>query len=109
MPYQDLPQQRKLAKAKDKKIHSEELIRHVAKVLHLDLKRYIQSMRLRGNDKLNRDLIVYLLWNKGLETNTEIGNRFNMTSSAVSHSVKTFKKKMDRDIQVKKLFNRFNS
>ena len=31
-------------------------------MLQIDLNRYIQSRRLRGNDKLNRDLIVYLLW-----------------------------------------------
>jgi len=109
MPFKDLPQQRKLAKAKDKKIQPEELISKVAKVLQIDLNRYIHSKRLRGIDKMNRDLIVYLLWNNGLETNTEIGDRFNMTSSAVSHSVKAFKKEMNRNRQAQKLFERFNS
>ena len=109
MPHKDLPQQRKLAMARDEKIKPEELINNVSKVLQIDSNKYIQSGRLRGNDKLNRDLIVYLLWNKGLETNTEIGVRFNMTGSAVSHSVKRFKEQMNRDIQAKKLFDRFNS
>ena len=49
----------------------------------------IQSMV----SKFELRLELYLLWNNGLEINTEIGDRFNATDSAVNHSVKVFEKR----------------
>ena len=77
--------------------------------LQVDLNRYIYSKRLRGSDKQNRDLIVYLIWNKGRLTNVEIEKLFGMCYSAVSLSVKSIKKKLDKDKKLKRQLELLNS
>ena len=59
---------------------------------------------MSGIQSMVSTLELYLLWNNGLETNTKIGDRFNMTSSAVSHSVKVFKKRQIGRDKFKKNF-----
>ncbi|MGA9178526.1 MAG: hypothetical protein WBZ05_14890, partial [Desulfobacterales bacterium] len=60
-------------------------------------------------DKHKRDLLVYLFWNKGVMTNEQLGRVFNISHSAVSHSVKVFKEKMINDKKVKNQFDAINS
>jgi hypothetical protein len=48
----------------------------------------------KGADKHKCDLLVYLLWNKGLMSNEQLGRHFNISYSAVSQIVKIFKEKM---------------
>jgi biotin operon repressor len=64
---------------------------------------------LHGIDKHKRDLLVYLLWNKGLMSNEQLGRHFNISYFAVSHSVKIFKEKMINDTKVKNQFDTINS
>ena len=62
----------------------------------------------RGNDGQH----IYLndaLWSKGFMTNEKVGQCFNMSYSAVSHSVKEFKEKMNKDEKVKNEFDEVNS
>jgi hypothetical protein len=42
-------------------------------------------------------------------TNEKIGQLFNVSCSAISHSVKIFKDKMNNDKKVKNEFEKFNS
>ena len=42
-------------------------------------------------DKLNRDLLIYLLWQLGQLTNQQIGEKFGLSYSAVSQRVSNFK------------------
>jgi len=104
-PHKDFPQQRQLAR----NFNSEAFISGIAKALQVDLDRYIHLKRLRGIDKLNRDLMVYLLWNTGRLTNAQIGNLFGMSFSAVSHSVKSCKEKLDQDKNLRQQFEQLNS
>jgi len=41
--------------------------------------------------------------------NEKLGQLFNMSYSAISHCVKTFKEKMNKDKKVKNQFERLNS
>ncbi len=41
--------------------------------LWLNIDKCVQAKGLHGIDKHKRDLIVYLLWNKGLTTNEKLG------------------------------------
>ena len=54
-----------------------------------------------GQNKQNRDLLIYLVWNTGIVTNDAIGKQFGMSYSAVSHSVKLFKEKIGKDRKLK--------
>jgi len=100
-----LPQQRLLAKD----IKLDDLLKKAAKIVQIDIDKCIQAKRLHGIDKYKRDLIVYFLWNKGLMTNEKLGRLFNMSYSAISHSVKIFKEKMKNDKKVKNQFEEINS
>ena len=105
IPHNDLPQQKQLAKD----IKLEDVLKKSAKVVQIDLDKCVQANRLHGIDKHKRDLIVYLLWNKGLMTNEQLGRLFNISHSAISHSVKIFKEKMVNDKEVKNQFDKINS
>jgi len=105
IPHNALPQQKQLAKD----IKLDDLLKESAKVVQIDLDKCVQAKRLRGIDKHKRDLLVYLLWNKGLMTNEQLGRVFNISNSAVSHSVKVFKEKMINDKKVKNQFDKLNS
>ena len=105
IPHNALPQQKQLAKD----IKLDDLLKESAKVVQIDLDKCVQAKRLRGIDKHKRDLLVYLLWNKGLMTNEQLGRVFNISNSAVSHSVKVFKEKMINDKKVKTQFDKLNS
>ena len=105
IPHNALPQQKQLAKD----IKLDDLLKESAKVVQVDLDKCVQAKRLRGIDKHKHDLLVYLLWNKGLMTNEQLGRVFNISNSAVSHSVKVFKEKMINDKKVKNQFDKINS
>ncbi|MBW2239567.1 MAG: transposase [Deltaproteobacteria bacterium] len=105
IPHNDLPQQKYLAKD----IDIDGVLKKSAKVVQIDLDKCVQAKRLHGIDKQKRDLIVYLLWNKGLMTNEHLGRLFNISPSAISHSVKIFKEKMVNDKEVKNQFEKVNS
>jgi len=100
-----LPQQKQLAKD----IKLDDMVKKAAEFVQIDMRLCVQSKRLRGIDKHKRDLIVYSLWNKGLMTNEKLGSFFNISGSAVSHSVKVFQEKMKRDKNVKMQLEKINS
>jgi len=77
IPHNDLPQQKHLAKD----INVEDLLKKSAKIVQIDIDKCVQAKRLHGIDKHKRDLIVYLLWNKGLMTNEKLGRLFNRLCS----------------------------
>jgi REP element-mobilizing transposase RayT len=105
VPHNDVPQQKQLAKD----IKLDDVIKKSAKVVQIDLDKCVQAKRLHGTDKLKRDLIIYFLWNRGLMTNEQLGRLFNISHSAISHSVKIFKEKMINDKEVKNQFDKINS
>ena len=105
IPHNDLPQQKRLAK--DVKL--DDVLKKSAKVVQIDLDKCVQAKRLHGRNKHKRDLIIYFLWNKGLMTNEQLGRLFNISHSAISHSVKIFKEKMINDKKVKNQLDNINS
>ncbi len=105
VPHEDLPQQKQLAK----NIKLDDVLKKAAKVVHIDLDKCVQAKRLHGIDKHKRDLIIYFLWNKGLMTNEKLGRFFNISHSAISHSVKLFKERMINNKEAKNQFEIFNS
>jgi len=105
IPNHDLPQQKKLARD----IDIDDVLKKSAEILQVDLDKFIQAKRLHGIDKHKRDLIVYFLWNRGIMTNEQLGQIFDISHSGVSHSARRFKKEMLNDKKLKKHFDKFNS
>ena len=85
------------------------LLARAERILKCDLQHFIQTGRLRGEQKDNRDLLVYLLWRSGRLTNEQIGQFLGISYSAVSHAVKTLKERMQKNTKLMRKFEQINS
>ncbi|MGD8522842.1 MAG: transposase [Desulfobacterales bacterium] len=101
----ELPQQKSLSR----QIDVVPLLNKAAKILSCDLKRLQGASRISAQDKTNRDLLIYVIWETGLLTNTEIGSLFGLTYSSVSHSVKAVRLNMQENRQLRDRLSRINS
>jgi REP element-mobilizing transposase RayT len=99
------PQQRAVARG----FGPEELARRAAAALGWEYLELRQGRRFRGERKLERDLVVYWLWNLGWYKNEEIGRIFGLTSSAVSHCVQAMRNSMEADGRLRRRFEALNS
>ena len=53
-------------------------VEQVSRLFNCDLHRFKKAGRLYGEYKELRDLIVFLLWERGSDTNREIGEAFSV-------------------------------
>jgi REP element-mobilizing transposase RayT len=102
----DVPQQVHLSKQAD---DVKSFIAKTGKLIDFDNEKLCKNMRLTGLDKNKRDLLIYFLWRSGKLTNQEIGNLLSISYSAVSHSVKSIKSKLDTDSELNDYFYQINS
>ena len=84
-------------------------VEQVSRLFNCDLHRFKKAGRLYGEDKELRDLIVFLLWERGSYTNREIGEVFSVGYTAVSHIVKKVKNQMKADPKYGKKYESINS
>jgi REP element-mobilizing transposase RayT/DNA-binding CsgD family transcriptional regulator len=103
-PQAALPHQKQLKKD----VQLDEIAPKAAQLVELDLDQAIQANRLRGSAKTKRDLVLFVLWKKGV-TNQELGRFFNISGSAVSHSIKAFQNKTKQDSKLTSQFDLLNS
>jgi putative transposase len=104
-PAEAVPQQRRLAR--DQELPT--ILQAASQRIGYDLSRSLAGRRLSGVEKEKRDLLIYWIWKAGVFTNAEIGKRFGLTYSAVSHSVQGMKAKLACDRELRSLFERINS
>lgn len=104
-PHQEIPHQKKVARDLDPAV----LLEKAARALGADLERFKNSGKVSGRDVLDRDLLLYLIWQQGHQTNQQIGDLFGLTYSAVSRRISMFKNLMLRDDQVKKKLDQIKS
>jgi DNA-binding MarR family transcriptional regulator len=64
------------------------------KVLQCDLEKIKSCASIGETEKLNRDILLYWLWQEGSYRNLKIGELFGLTHSSVSRRVKIIRKKM---------------
>jgi len=50
---------------------------------------------------INRDMLVYALWQSGRFSNAKIGSRVGLTISSISRRVGIFREILDRDKKVR--------
>lgn len=80
---EEIPQQKK--RKEDYEI--EKLLKDASSLFGCDLKRFKAAPRISRVDKLNRDILIYMLWKTGIFTNKEIAACFGLGYSAVSRRV----------------------
>ena len=64
------------------------------RVLQCDLEKIKDCARISESDKLNRDILLYWLWQESNYTNLQIGELFGLTHSSVSRRVTIIRKKV---------------
>jgi REP element-mobilizing transposase RayT len=72
----------------------DQFLDRASKALQCDLERIKNCARISESDKLNRDILLYWLWQEGMYTNLQIGNLFGLTHSSVSRRVTIIREKM---------------
>ncbi len=95
-PKRDIPQQKDLMKDLDVEKILEKGIRYLG---WNELKK---SARVSQDRVLDRDLLVCLIWQLGVRTNSEIGEMFALTGSAISRRVRIFKDQVAKDAALQK-------
>jgi putative transposase len=91
--HKEIPQQRKVAWDIDPAV----LLEKAAKELGVDLERFRNSGKVSAQDIRERDLLLYLVWQQGHQTNQQIGDLFGLTYSAVSRRISIFRNLIRRD------------
>jgi REP element-mobilizing transposase RayT len=104
-PHKEIPHQKKVVFNMDPGV----LLEKTAAVLGADLERFKNSGKVSAKDVLDRDLLLYLVWQHGHQTNQQIGDLFGLTYSAVSRRVSIFKNLIQKDKEVRGKMERLKS
>jgi REP element-mobilizing transposase RayT len=93
----ELPQHNRLFREFDPKL----ILAKASKVLDFDLEAARNKPKISPDEKDHRDLLIYLLWQAGRLSNSEIGVYFGLTYSAVSRRVKIISDKILSDYDLR--------
>ena len=69
--------------------------------LGCDVEDFKKAARVSPIRVLDRDLLLYVVWQLGVRTNSQIGEIFGLTSSAVSRRIGVLKSKAENDKSVR--------
>ncbi|OQY98313.1 MAG: hypothetical protein B6D35_12505 [Candidatus Brocadia sp. UTAMX2] len=97
-PDVEIPQKRQVLRDTD----PETILKKAAQALKCNTTDFLPSARISNSHKLNRDMLIYLLWSTGWYTNREIGNVFGLGYSSISRRVAVMKSKMSKDDEMHK-------
>jgi hypothetical protein len=100
-----IPQQKSILKDTD----PAQFLKRASRGLQCDWERIKNSPRIGESDKLNRDILLYWLWQQGNYTNSQIGKLFHLTHSSVSRRVAIIRKKMAQERKFEKQIKAFKS
>lgn len=101
----EIPQKTQLLKVTDPEV----LLEKAARILGCNPTDFKNSLRISVQDKDNRDLLIYLLWETGLFKNQEIGNFFGLTYSSISRRAGIIHKRITTDNKFEKQFKQLKS
>ncbi len=104
-PDRDIPEQKHLLND----CKPAEVLRRAAEILACDLRRLKQARRISNSEKTNRDLLVYLLWQTGRFSNSEIGEQFGLTYSSVTRRVDALTNRLEREEELKSRYEELKS
>ena len=102
---EDVPEQKKILNDVD----LGELIESGARILKVDLQKLKNSRRVTKTEMINRDILVYYLWQRGQFSNSEIGSHVGRGVSSVSRRVGIFQSLLDRDKAFQARYDNYNS
>jgi REP element-mobilizing transposase RayT len=104
-PHREIPQQRLLIKDLD----LGKILTKAASFLGCDVEDFKKTARVSASRVLDRDLLLYAVWQLGVRTNSQIGEIFGLTGSAVSRRVGVLKSNAQNDKSVRKKMTELKS
>ena len=104
-PDVEIPQKRQVLRDTNPKT----ILEKAAKILKCNTNDFLQSSRISDSNKLNRDLLIYLLWSTGWYNNQEIGNLFGLGYSSISRRVTIMKSMILKEGEMNKRLENIKS
>ncbi|CAB5079155.1 hypothetical protein D3OALGA1CA_4324 [Olavius algarvensis associated proteobacterium Delta 3] len=101
----EIPAQTRLVKDRD----PQEILNSAVSILDCDIDGFRIARRIKKDDARKRDLLIYLLWQTGNYTNSEIGRLFGLSYSSISRRIRLFETQLSKNGEVKKLLNSIKS
>ncbi len=74
----------------------------IARIAGSDIDYFKKTEKISSSRRLERDQILFILWQTGLFTNQQIADVFNLSFSMVSHAVHGFRKKLRKHSDLKR-------
>ena len=71
--------------------------------------KFRKAARVSPSDILDRDMLIYSMWQSGQLTNIQIAEKFGLTYSAVSRRAGIFKDLLQKDKTLQQRFNQVKS
>jgi chromosomal replication initiation ATPase DnaA len=105
VPHAELTDQKRVIKA----VNIETVFSKAAGILKCGLDLCRESTRISKSAKADRDLLIYIVWQLGVATNPEIGEKFDLTYSAVSQRVRVIKELLNKDKEIERRYRRIKS
>ena len=96
----ELPQHNRLFKDLD----PQKVLQNASEILQIDLDSACQSRRIPQDERDQRDLLIYLLWESGRFTNRQIGSHLGISYSNVSRRISQTKRRFDTDKRLKRKY-----
>ena len=103
--HREIPQQKLLANAVD----VNQILAKAAGFLSYDLGKFKKAARVSSSCVLDRDMLLYAIWQLGARTNSQIGEIFGLTGSAVSKRVAVLKSKAVGDKMISEKLKQIKS
>ena len=91
--HRDIPQQKSLIKDVD----LNQILAEAAEFLGCDIGDFKKAARVSSRRVLDRDLLLFTVWQLGVRTNSQLGEIFGLTGSAVSKRMAVLKSKAADD------------
>jgi len=95
--HRDIPQQKSLVKDVD----LNKILTKTAGVMGCELDEFKKASRVSSRNVFDRDLLLYAVWRLGVRTNSQLGEMFGMTGSAVSKRMAALKSKAAADESIR--------
>ncbi len=86
-----------------------EVIKTASAILKIDIQRLKNSRRISKSDMINRDMLIYHMWQSGRFSNSEIGSQVGLTISSISRRVGIFQAMLNNDKKLRVEYGKLKS
>ena len=86
-----------------------DIIKTASEVLNADIDKWKMKRRIGKSDVINRDMLIFLLWQKGCFSNTEIGAQLGLGTASISRRVGFFRDMLGKDQKLQQKYENFKS